>query len=88
MRSLSTRHSRGKKQLHTLEVERIGKIANIRIHVKRVSGLIVRKFRIFDGEIPLESLKLRLGDSTLIIDRIVPVCCCFTNLCPSVVSVY
>ena len=44
--------TRGKKQLHPLEVENTRKIANVRIHVERVIGLAVRKFRVFDGEIP------------------------------------
>ena len=43
--------TRGKKQLHPLEVENTRKIANVRIHVERVIGLVVRKFRVFDGEI-------------------------------------
>ena len=54
--------TKGKKQLHPLEVENTRKIASVRIHVERVIGLVVRKFRIFDGEIPLEFLKLKQVD--------------------------
>ena len=70
--------TRGKKQLHPLEVEHTRKIANVRIHVERVIGLVVRKFRIFMTEIPLEFLKLRQGESIPTIDKIVRVCCCLT----------
>ena len=55
--------TRGKKQLHPLEVENTRKIANVRIHAERVIGLVVRKFRVFDGEIPLEFIKLKQGDA-------------------------
>ena len=77
--------TRGKSQLHPLEVENTRKIANVRIHVERVIGLVLRKFRIFEGIIPLEFIKLRTGEVTPTINKIVKVACCLTNLCSSVV---
>ena len=71
--------TRGKKQLHPLEVENTRKIANVRIHVERVIGLAVRKFRVFDGEIPLEFLKLKQGEAVPTIDKVVKVCCGLTR---------
>ena len=71
--------TKGKKQLHPLEVENTRKIANVRI------GLVVRKFRIFYGEIPLEFLKLKQGENTPTVDKVVRVCCALSCLCPSVV---
>ena len=44
--------TRGEKQFHPLEVENTRKVANVRIHVEMVIGLVVRKFRVFEGEIP------------------------------------
>ena len=77
--------TRGKSQLHPMEVENTRKIANVRIHVERVIGLVLRKFRIFEGIIPLEFIKLRNGETKPTIDKIVEVACSLTNLCSSVV---
>ena len=77
--------TKGKKQLHPLEVENTRKIASVRIHVERVIGLVVRKFRIFDAEIPLEFLKLKQGETVPTIDKVVKVCCALLCLCPPIV---
>ncbi|XP_013399039.1 uncharacterized protein LOC106165380 [Lingula anatina] len=77
--------TKGKSQLHPMDVEGTRKIANVRIHVERVIGLVCRKFGILDGTIPIDFLKLRNGETVPTIDKIVHVCCFLTNLCPSVV---
>jgi hypothetical protein len=77
--------TKGKSQLHPLEVEKTRKIAAVRIHVERVIGLVLRKFRIFEGCIPLEFLKLRVGEHIPTIDKIVLVACAIVNLSPPVV---
>jgi len=69
-----------------VKVENTRKIANVHIHVELVIGLVVRKFWIFDGEIILEFLKLKQGETTPTVDKVVRVCCALSFLCPSVVT--
>nr|CAH7723789.1 unnamed protein product [Callosobruchus chinensis] len=49
--------TKGKSQLHPIEVEETRQIAHVRIHVERVIGLVKNKFRIFRGTIPISMLK-------------------------------
>jgi DDE superfamily endonuclease len=77
--------TRGKKQLHPLEVENTRKIASVRIHVERIIGLVKRKFGILQTTIPLEFLKKKKTDQEPTIDKIVKVCCCLVNLHPSII---
>ena len=67
---------RGKSQLHPIDIEKTRRIASVHIHVERVIGLIMRKYRIFEGVIPLEFIKLKSGDNVPTIEKIVMVCCC------------
>lgn len=76
--------TRGKKQLYFDEVEKTREIANVRIHVERVIGLVRRKYRILRGCLPVEFLDEVDGNFT-VLDQIVTVCCALTNLCKSVV---
>ncbi|KAL3842710.1 hypothetical protein ACJMK2_020698 [Sinanodonta woodiana] len=46
---------------------------NVRIHVERFIGLVLQKFRICEGIIPIEFIKLKQGESVSTIDKIVKV---------------
>ena len=53
--------TKGKTQLIDIEVEETRSIANVRIHVKRVIGLIKQKFPILQSTIPITFCNTRKG---------------------------
>ena len=72
--------TRGKK-----EVEGTRKIANVRIHVERVIGLVRRKYVMLQSILSVHLLTKKAGESMAPIDKIVQVCCALTNLSDSIV---
>ena len=68
------------------EVEDTRKIANVRIHVERVIGLVRRKYGILQSILPIEFVTAKSGESEAPIDKIAKICCALTNLSESIVS--
>ena len=60
-------------------------MANVRIHVERVIGLVRRKYPILQSILPTELLKVKAGNSLVPIDKIARVCCPLTNFSDSIV---
>ena len=81
--------TRGKEQLDPVDVEKTRGIANVRIHVERVTGLLRRKYTILSGTLPIDYLFCNHNGSqeaaTPMIDRIINVCSALVNLCPGIV---
>ncbi|CAN7990435.1 unnamed protein product, partial [Ixodes hexagonus] len=77
--------TRGQAQLAPWEVERTRKIANVRIHVERVIGLVRNKYPILKATQSFDMLLLRDEDLT-VLDQTVFLSAALTNLCDSVVS--
>ena len=77
--------TRGKNQLTALEVEDTRTIANVRIHVERVIGLVRQKYSILRGILPIEFLSTKPNENSPPIDKIIRICCSLCNVCDSVV---
>ena len=81
--------TKGRDQLDPVDVEKTREIANVRIHVERVIGLLCRKFTILSGILPIDFLTCTTdgpeNESVPMIDRIITVCAALINLCPGIV---
>ncbi len=78
--------TKGKSQLDALEVENTRTLANVRIHVERVIGLVRQKYAILKGTLPVEYVTKRPDQDCPHIDKIIRVCCSLCNVCDSLVS--
>ena len=76
--------TKGKEQLDPIDVEKTRGIANGRIHVEQIIGLLRRKYAILSGTLLIDFLisdkNKSLEASTPAIDRIISVCSALINL--------
>lgn len=74
--------TKGKKQLSKCEARQLSRV---RIHVKRVIGLLQLKYKILRGTLPINFIKCSAGEEYSTIDKIATVCSGLCNCCESVV---
>ena len=79
--------TKGKDQLSAVEIEETRTIANVRIHVERVIGMVRQKYSILHDTIPIDFVIIRKGEDTPLLDRIIRICCALTNVCNPIVPI-
>ena len=77
--------TKGKSQLDPVDVESTRGIANVRIHVERVVGLLRNKYTILQGTLSTDYLITSEQRQVPLIDRILRVCSGLVNLCPPII---
>ena len=71
--------TKGKQQLSQKEVEFTRQIANVRIHVERIIGLLKNRYSILQSRLPITLIK-RKGDTDFAtVDKLLFVCAALTN---------
>ena len=75
--------TKGKSQLDPVDVEKTRGIANVRIHVERLIGLLRRKYAILEGTLPTDFL-VSSQNAPPVTDRVIRVCAALVNLCPPI----
>ena len=77
--------TKGKSQLDPVDVESTHGIANVRIHVERVIGLLRNKYTILQRTLSTDYLITSEQPQVPLIDRILRVCSGLVNLCPPII---
>ncbi|XP_059416650.1 uncharacterized protein LOC132152030 [Carassius carassius] len=62
------------------------KIAHLRVHLKSVIGCVRTKYTMLSEAVPVSMIAPREDDGMIFLDKVVTVCCAFTNMCPSVMK--
>ena len=66
-------------------MEQTRRIANVRIHVERVIGLLPQKYTILTETQPVDYVQSKNGNKPML-DKFATVACALTSLCDSVIN--
>lgn len=80
-----TAFTKGKTQLDPIDIEKTRNIANIRIHVERVIGILRQKYTILQSILPTDYLTCTSNQKIPLVDRMIRVCTALVNLCPPII---
>ncbi|XP_074541432.1 uncharacterized protein LOC141801970 [Halichoeres trimaculatus] len=79
----TTGFTRGQARMDLKSAEETQQIAHLRVHVKRVVGLVRKKYKILQHTVPVSLLVPHESEEVSFIDKIVTVCCALSNMSPS-----
>ena len=78
--------TKGKSQLDPFKIEKTLNLANIRIHVERVIGLLRQKYSILQSTDYLMCNTSKDGNKDVpLVNRMIRVCVALVNLCPPII---
>ena len=78
--------TKGKKQLSKKEVDVFRQLSRVRIHVKRVIGVVRQKYTVLQSMLPVNFIMCSETEDISAIDKVVTISCALCNCCKSVVS--
>ena len=81
--------TKGKNHLDPVEIEKTRNLANVRIHVERVIGILRQKYTILESTLPTDYLACSTdkyeNPGVPLIDRMIRVCAASVNLFPGII---
>ena len=77
--------TKGKKQLSWKDVQESRELAQVRIHVERLIGMVKSKYSILGGILPIGFIRGRDCTDMTTADKVMVICCALVNLCEPIV---